>query len=235
VCACRAGRMRAGWPSRASPMPAAASRSAILSTARLLGAQARTRSPRATAVAINAATVVVLPCTRRAVDDRCVFGGEGVADGGLLRRVEMGGEGGLCCAECERHRNEPVGVRGGCRGGRPCGSHAHFLHELAPVPFAAGDFAACQAELKCGGFCFRRLVECDFAHFAAQTADHTGPGLRSFGSLFYEENWRAGGKAAVGKRGLFVARGELQQDATAEPDIFGADNEAREGMGGIGL
>ena len=55
------GSTRAGWPTRTPSIPAASSRSSRLSTARLEGAQASTRSPRAAARRITSTSTVVLP------------------------------------------------------------------------------------------------------------------------------------------------------------------------------
>ena len=61
VCSRSCGRTRAGWPRRTACSPWASSRSSRLSTARLLGAQTSTLSPRRTAWRINSTSVVVLP------------------------------------------------------------------------------------------------------------------------------------------------------------------------------
>ena len=61
VCVRNSGITRAGCPSRTTRSPCASSRSKRLSTARLLGAQASTFSPRRTAWRISSTTVVVLP------------------------------------------------------------------------------------------------------------------------------------------------------------------------------
>ncbi len=61
VCSRSCGRTRAGCPSRTACSPWASSRSRRLSTARLLGAQTSTLSPRRTAWRISSTSVVVLP------------------------------------------------------------------------------------------------------------------------------------------------------------------------------
>ena len=61
MCSRSSGSTRAGWPSRTARSPKPSSRSKMLSTARLLGAQASTLRPRRTAWRITSTTAVVLP------------------------------------------------------------------------------------------------------------------------------------------------------------------------------
>ena len=84
----RAGMIRAGWPSRTGRSPAASSFSSRLSTAWLLGAQARTVSPRATACADELHDGGRLPGAGRAVDHGHVLRREGERDGGPLGFVQ---------------------------------------------------------------------------------------------------------------------------------------------------
>ena len=61
VCSRSSGNTRAGCPSRTTRSPKPSSRSKMLSTARLLGAQAKTLRPRRIAWRMTSTTVVVLP------------------------------------------------------------------------------------------------------------------------------------------------------------------------------
>ena len=82
------GTTRAGWPSRTGSSPAASSFSSRLSTAWLLGAQASTVSPRATAWRMNSTTVVVLPVPGGPWMIATSFAARANVDGGELGRIQ---------------------------------------------------------------------------------------------------------------------------------------------------
>ena len=135
---------RAGWPRRTAFSPAAMSRSKMLSTPMLLGAQARTFSPRRTAWRMSSTTAVVLPVPGGPWMRARVACGEGELDGLLLGRIEPGVEGGQVVAGKELRLSlgeehvaevrQPLAAGGACslQGGLLPGGCDFVVGEIEP-------------------------------------------------------------------------------------------------------